>query len=134
MFLPVNQHSATPLLFAKASSIACIRLPSGTTADIIDAIEGSPVTLQAFRCMEFGEEDIIYLGTFFAEWKRNLDLQTTCYRATFHALAMQSQRRALGLEDRYVYGLVQTKGFLHLVASCWVGPSLVRAFPRDNYL
>ena len=123
--MPVNPLSRIPLLVAKADSLVCKKLDTVARGAIFQAIKEHRVQMDAFHCAEIPGG--IYLGTFFGEWKRDEYAGDTCRRAAFSALGIQSQRRALGLKDRHVYGLIQTKGFIHLVTSYWKGASMVRS-------
>ena len=127
VLLPVNPDASISLLAARADSFACVKVPDMTLAHIFKLASMSRIDESVFRCVEF--DTGVYLGTFFGRWKQEANnVETTCRQAAFYALGIQSQRRALGLQDRYIYGLVQTKGFLHLMVSYWFGPSMVCLF------
>ena len=127
VLLPVNPDASISLLAARADSFACVKLFDVALAGIFRLASMSGIDRSVFRCAQF--DSGVHLGTFFGRWKQEAKhIEITCRQAAFYALGIQSQRRVLGLQDRYVYGLIQTKGFLHLVVSYWEGSLMVCLF------
>lgn len=68
----------------------------------------------------------IGIGTFFAEWKKDVVDAVRCQGA-YNALANQSQRRALHFKDYSVHGVIMNNGIICPMVSYWVDTNLVNS-------
>ena len=123
---PVKPDSKVQLMKAKADILISKPIPQKLQDRIDEELERINLLREALQCMKLQKDKYkVLLGVFFGEWKTDVGVEIACRQAAFSALSIQSQRRALSLKDRVVYGLVFAGSFLYLVMAFWQDDVLV---------